>query len=703
VKRQGWGIGGLPSRWCRIARRSSAAYTGRVSDITVHRNRRILAALVLMAVPGLLSAGCAAVWVTPTPEAAALQHDSGSETRTAVSESPRATPLPQETPLPTPTPPLASINVGPDLVQFWTNPNDIQGLAYDGEYLWAATSGGVVRWNASMTEWSLYTADDGLASSSTGSIAMDRDGDIWVGYPGLDAWSEYDEGTWQTYARTEAVAQQYEDLLNAQQFDYRLWARGKTSNWLWFPTHDGRVRAYDGVAWHAYGPYEGVRQETRFVAVTPDGRVWAVGDGLSTVREGYRWWEDHTLFSDIPRAEDVTSVAVDSLGQMWIGFIGAEDSGGGICSLNLEQNRWIGHLHALNPSLPRNVHNILVDRAGTVWLCGEDALTYRSLGGMWTRVPLGGQTVKCLLPVDGGQAWLGTAHGIWLLSPDGGTLEGPWTVPSPFIGGDVNHLVVVDGGGLFMGTQRGLIHAIPGADTALLLEEAVKGLALGTDRLWVSTTNGLFSVDRNLQITQVLTEPAEDLTVDHDGTPWVLMTGQSVARVADGQARSLVDLPILENALVNDMAAGRGNIWLATSQGLVRITAEGEYALLTVDDGLSDLDVRALAVAPDDTLWVGTANGLCRLQPSGRWTRFTTESTGGGLRSQTITALSVDSAGTLWMVTTAGLSVRTDRADWYYLDMYGLAAVYPESESVVWLGGKGGLHRVDLEALVAIP
>ncbi len=650
----------------------------------------------------LLSAGCAAVWVTPTPDPSASVQTPSAATQPPLAEPSPAAPESQETPVPSPTPLLAAITVGDEPVQFWTNPNDIQGLAYDGESLWAATSGGVVRWNTAMTDWSLYTADDGLATSSTGSIAVDRDGDVWVGYPGLDAWSEFDGAAWQTYTRSEAVTAQYSALLEARHYDCRLWVRGETTDWVWFPTHDGQVRAYDGTNWHAYGPYEGVRPETRFVVVTPQGRVWAAGDGLSTVLEGYRWWEDHTLFSDIPRAEDVTSLAVDPTGQTWIGFVGTQGSGGGICSLDVEENRWIGHLHSLNPTLPENVHNIMVDRSGTMWLCGENAITYQPIGGMWTRVPVEGQTVQCLYLTDHEQVWLGTTQGIWLLTLDDGSLQGPWTVPTPFTGGDVNHLALTEDGALFLGTPRGLIHATPGQETTLVLEDTVQGLALGDNHLWVNTAHAVYSVDGSLQPSLVVAQQVEALAVGDDGTPWILLADWTIARIVDGQLEPFTTLVPPPNVLVNDLAIGGDTLWLATTQGLVRVTPDGDSTVLTVDDGLSDLDVRALDVGPDGALWIGTANGLTRLQASVRWTRFTTESTGGGLHSQTIASLTVDDAGTLWLATSAGISMRTAQADWYYLDMYGLDAVYPESASVVWAGGKGGLHRVDTQALVPV-
>lgn len=63
----------------------------------------------------------------------------------------------------------------------------------------------------------------------------------------------------------------------------------------------------------------------------------------------------------------------------------------------------------------------------------------------------------------------------------------------------------------------------------------------------------------------------------------------------------------------------------------------------------------------------------------------------------------VDEQGTLWMATSAGISVRTQEADWSYLDLPGARAVCPSPSGAIWVGTRGGLYRVRRDVLTLIP
>ncbi len=665
-----------------------------------HTLRLLLVGLLLATAAPL--AGCAAAWATPTPTPTVTATPGGTRAPYVVETRVVGTPEPAVTP--TPTPFLASLALSDDAVQSWTNPNDIQGMAFDGQNLWAASSGGVVRWNQDMSEYRVFTVNDGLVSPTTLAVTVDGEGDVWVAYAGLDVWSEYDGSTWQTYSRQEAVTSQYEALCGAQHFDYRMWTRSPQTGWLWMPTHDGQVRAYDGQTWRAYGPYDGVRRGTRFVAVSAEGRVWAVGEGVSTALEGYRWWEDHSLFSEIPDAASVTSVGIDPGGRLWIGFIGPRASGGGICSLDLAESRWTGHLASLNPSIPHQVYGMEIQADGTVWLCGEGGASYQRAGRAWRPMVLEGLTAQCLLLSPSGQLWLGTSHGIWVVAPDGKHPRGPWLVPTPFMGGQVLELAVDGEGRLLIGTPQGLAYAVPGNGTGLLLAERPTSLAIGGSVLWVGAQSGLYRLADGGEAERIHEAAVSVLTLDAGGLPWFATAAGELARVTPDGVQAVAGARDLEQVGVRDLAvASDGTLFVATSQGMGILSPDGAYAVASVDDGLPDPDVRCLAIGSEGELWVGTSHGLARRQASGRWTRLTVNSTEGGLRAEEIVDLTMAADGTLWIGTSAGISARTAEANGSYLDIPGVQRIFPESADVVWLGGQGGLYRVERSALVPVP
>lgn len=669
-------------------------------------------------VPVLLSAttlsGCASAWLTLTPSppadgTASTGMPAAPRSAGPATARPRAeTPSPQ----PTHTPGLTSLDVTRAPIQSWADPNDVTALLCDGEFLWAATGGGVVRWDRPTGEYRLFAVADGLASLAARGIAQDGDGHIWVGYADELSWSEYDGETWRTYeSRETAVESRYQAMLKARHSDPRLWSSRADSTWLWLPTGDGRAKAYDGARWRSYGADEGVTRGTWLVATSRTERVWAVGEGVSTALEGERWWEDHTPFSGVPEGSRIVDLAVDGEGSLWLAFVGPPRLSGGVARLDPASNRWVGYRHALNPAIPRQVHGVELDAQGGVWLCGEGGMAHRPPKGRWQALPLETLTVQSFARDGEGRFWLGTDWGIWSVRigdrhpAEGNDLSGPWLVPSPILGNDVTHLALDREGTLWIGTSKGVSYVRPDGKTGILTREEPLCLAVGpAGRVWVAFRSGLYTVQSNASMRLALDERAALVAFNASGAAWVC-TEDGQLGVLDGSGwRNVADVAALTGASPRAMVVGaEGTVWLGTETGLGILYPDGEFALATVEDGLPHLDIRSLALGPDGAVWIATARGLARRMPSGRWTRFTTRSTEGGLRSMEMHKVHMDEQGTLWMTTSAGISVRTEEADWSYLDLPGARAVCPSPSGAIWVGTRGGLYRVRRDILTLIP
>jgi len=55
----------------------------------------------------------------------------------------------------------------------YTNGNDINDIAIEGDYIWCATSCGVVRWDKRYGTYTKYTVADGLIHNEVHSVAID--------------------------------------------------------------------------------------------------------------------------------------------------------------------------------------------------------------------------------------------------------------------------------------------------------------------------------------------------------------------------------------------------------------------------------------------------------------------------------------------------------------------------------------------------
>src|SRR3989339_1470524 len=64
--------------------------------------------------------------------------------------------------------------------------NHINDFAIEGDYLWVATDGGVVKFNTVDQSYVLYTTADGLKSNYVTSLYIDASGNKWFGtYEGV--------------------------------------------------------------------------------------------------------------------------------------------------------------------------------------------------------------------------------------------------------------------------------------------------------------------------------------------------------------------------------------------------------------------------------------------------------------------------------------------------------------------------------------
>ncbi|MGZ5491441.1 MAG: two-component regulator propeller domain-containing protein, partial [Nitrososphaeraceae archaeon] len=81
---------------------------------------------------------------------------------------------------------------------------------------------------------------------------------------------------------------------------------------------------------------------------------------------------------------------------------------------------------------------------------------------------------------------------------------------------------------------------------------------------------------------------------------------------------TLIDAPfniqVLKNRLVNDILEdANGNLWIATSHGLVIIHPDGSWQLLSENDGLPSANISCVIQDREKNIWIGTYLGLAKL------------------------------------------------------------------------------------------
>jgi ligand-binding sensor domain-containing protein len=81
----------------------------------------------------------------------------------------------------------------------YTDGSDIRAIASEGNFIWVATSGGLVRINSINNETKFYNkANSGLPNNNITSVAIDKFGNKWIGTEGYGL-VKFDGNNWIVY------------------------------------------------------------------------------------------------------------------------------------------------------------------------------------------------------------------------------------------------------------------------------------------------------------------------------------------------------------------------------------------------------------------------------------------------------------------------------------------------------------------------
>lgn len=571
---------------------------------------------------------------------------------------------------PTPPPPA----------QGWTRylgVNEVHGVAWapDGA-LWAATAGGVARWDVGAGTYTQYTAGDGLASDYCNDVAVAPDGSVWVAT--LEGISRLAGGSWASYTLADGIAGGPVQSI-AVTPDGEVWA-GTLSG----------VNHFDGRSWtHAL---EGVRAWQ--VAVAPDGSVWVANDGAGVSRysPADRTWTTLGTQQGLPNA-GVKTVAVAPDGGVWI-YVGYDQV------YRFGGTSW---LPVPDIAVPW-VTDIAFDAGGAAWIAtgpglhggGYGLLAPR--GDAWERMTseqgLGSDTLLAIAAGPDGTIAAGTTLGLSVYRDErwhtlrGGPTRNQVVAAAVTPDGAVwlgfgDFSAYRSGGGVARLDHEGWQYFLEGENVAVLAVDR-----RGT--LWAGAGCGLWRWDgRAWQGAgagcDTLKGDIIDLAFGADGAVWVA-SGMKLA-IYDGREWAIYD------RLAHSVdVAPEGTVWIAAWKG----SQGSEYSARF--DGTAWVEYPgsrgALLVTPDGQVW-GTApdEGLVRFDGQG-WAAYAPQT---GVGPDAIDRLAVGPDGSLWASGDGDLA-RLKEGTWEVYAGAGAGAIAFAPDGSLWLGtGHGAVHWSPLE------
>ena len=521
-------------------------------------------------------------------------------------------------------------------------------------FLWFGTYGGISRYNG--RDFQTYTTEHGLSANAVQAVTADHQGRLWVGTGGGACFLARQENRFHCLEHPDLDAVYVYALLAESD---RLWL-GTNIGLFGYDVDSGELQHYRA------GP--GVSSESvRSLARHPDGRLMlGTLDGLSVLNKSAGHWQRVEL--PVSQLVGVRALAVQGQ-RLWVGssrglfimeggrierpaavpegfleadvsdiFVAGEDgvwvaSELGALHWQAHQVEWLGALNGL-PDI--NLHSILVDAEGMVWMGHDDGLSKRIPGpfiGYNIDTGLLQNFVRSIQEDSRGRLWLGTRNGVQVVEPS----DGGWDMSRGFRilreHGLTEPRIFSIGfpgpGEALLGTADGLMLWREGEGLVRRFDETdglpnARVLSIFHDsqqRTWIGTIEGLalYEDERILPAPAALEDLRYPIRIQEDTRQrlWVATHDSGAWRLdVSGEVKRLDADHGLTNATLWDLAADdQAGMWLASNgDGLFHVNANDQVRRYTVDDGLVDNFGWQVLHDSQGRVWVYTNRGLARYE-----------------------------------------------------------------------------------------
>ena len=471
-----------------------------------------------------------------------------------------------------------------------------------------------------------------LSHLPTAGVTVDRSGVVWYGCR-LDLCRLDSEHGETALGHQIALPQErWESIV----FDAlgNLWLRSKASLYEWARNSSAVTR--QSLTQESLGRF--ITNSVAPIVPLPEGGVMVPTETGLAVPEGEHW---KIINASNGLGSDAACCALrDHEGSIWVGLRGA----------GLE--RWLGFREwaswrrsdGLSSDMIWAIHE---DASGRVWVGTNDGLNFMdSQTGRWRRAGKqrtdGRQWVRAIAIDHSGGIWASTSIS-----------------------------------GISEFDSQGKVLATYGAETGLMNNRILGLLVDDRNRLWVSTSGGIFrssplpsrsgSAARHARIHFDLvdlpgTDPSEvfyQVMMDHLGRLWVPGSRGLLCFCQGHWRRYQTTDGLRSNSILGVSEAADGAIWISYvyPQGVTRIETRGETLITRhfgQSNGLGSDKAYFVGGAPDGSVWVGTDFGADVLS-RGMWRHY---GRGQGLiwDDCDTNAFLAASDGTIWIGTSRGLS-----------------------------------------------
>lgn len=444
---------------------------------------------------------------------------------------------------------------------------------------------------------------------------------------------------------------------------------------LWLGYEDGNIYYLKGRQLEKWEPEEGTPAKpiTGFVEDRA-GRLW-----FSTYGEGVYFVEKGRMYNfnaeDGLTGNEIYAITADLHGRIWVGT----DGGISICSMVNGKKR-VEKLTRQDGLRDEIVHELLADHDGNIWIGTYDRgfckylLKERRFEHPLENWQQG--IINCFAVFDDKELWIGTeGNGIWRFDFQTGLLR-PLNDHLNLNKARVIDLLKDIEGNIWIANQtNGLCYANRQFEFMELDLDNIQAVVTDpSDRLWIGTTSGLYSVDlKNANPGQLsahflqLKLNVVSLYLDEFGRVWV-GTFENGAYLFDPKTlrmRHLTEKDGLANNNVLSIAGANHQIWLATLGGVSQLknTAglltgkPSEFTNLTKADGLGTNFIYKVFIDSKKRAWFATDGQGISVLDNGNIQNYRSigaQNTTDNESIKAVYSIAEDHQGNIWFSTATG-------------------------------------------------
>jgi ligand-binding sensor domain-containing protein len=586
----------------------------------------------------------------------------------------------------------------------YTNGKHITAIAAETDFIWAGTTGGLIKINKSTLQVSDFftTANSDLPMNHITSIAVDAQGSKWIGTSGRGL-ARFDGISSFVYYTAPQIPGDTVLAVNTYGSTIRIGT-----------THG--IAEFSGSIWNVISGPNFLPSDTVTAMITgPTGHMVIGTQRGAVIFDGSAY---NNVTSNLPDLY-VTGVTVDINDTAWVGM-----NYGGIAKWTMGAWRIYNMANTQNGLPSDMIRSITGDASGRIWIgTGTNGLV-QFFNNVWTTFDttnsgIPDNNVTALLAETTGDLWVGTWNGgIALFS---GTAWTPVQVTNSGLRDDAvlavsvsqsgvlwacgsNYITRFDGAtwmtytpetlGVYQGGFTGLLLDASGDPWVSTFEQGLfhydgtQWIPINTSNttgfpdnfinamtanplngeLWIATYNGVghyngasWTTYNTASSPPVPNNIIRALDVGSNGTVWIADDQSAGPLRFDQTMWTMIDaspIGVYPGTISAIWVSESGNPWIGTQGlGIAHYTASGwAYQQTTSNSVIPGNNVQSLETDLDGNLWVGTTQGLGILS---RPTTFTAlfHSSDSDLPSNSIRSLTYDSQNRVYIATDSGLVV----------------------------------------------